>query len=81
MARKNRVMEDLARLKAKYKGQKYALPFPDLSTQPSPCSNKFDKAEQWSKGQKVEGVTITHLHKSTYQVLPANEVKYAGKKV
>jgi len=71
---------ELAKLRAKHLAQAYQNEFPDLTTPPSPCTNGFGPTPARAK-LAATGFIVSHLHKSSYQVLGRNEVQYAGRKV
>ena len=59
---------------------RYTVPFPDLSTTASPCTCGFGPTPARTP-QVSQGLIVSHLHKSTYQVLSRSEIQYAGRKV
>lgn len=69
----------IARLKAKHRRSPWRNQFPDLSTPPSPTSDRITETRRWSKGVIVPGVTISHLHKQGYEVLTKEALKHTGK--
>lgn len=76
------ILAEVARLRAKHRRSKYAIPFPDLSIkQVSPTSDRFDRVVRFSQGRSVPGLTISHFHKQGYQVVSKNDVQFAGRKV
>lgn len=72
----------LTALRAKHQGSRYAVPFPDLTCPPSPCTCGFGNGLRPVVGPApVRSVIVSHLHKSSYQVLSRTEIQYAGRKV
>lgn len=57
------------------------LPFPDLSTPPSPCTCGFGPTPAKPKHGPVQGLIIGCLHKSSYQVLSKADLPFMGRKV
>lgn len=79
--------KQITELKAKHGSDRsLARPFPDLSIEQNvaPLSNRFGPPPILPREKLVAilgpGFTISHLHKSGYQVLPISEAPYFGKK-
>lgn len=74
----------IERLKAANLGQRYRVPFPDLTVREvAPCSNRFDSIHDKSRAEPYvppKGVIVDHLHKSSLQVLLPSELPWAGGK-
>lgn len=70
----------LARLRAKHRVP-YAVPFPDLSHSLDPCTCGFGPTPRRGSFNTSAGLIVSHLHKSSYQVLLRSEVEVAGRKV
>lgn len=76
-----RRQQELTRLRQKHHGSHWQEPFPDLSVPASPCTNGFGPTSHWGGAVRVDGVTISHLHKSGYQVMLPSEAAVFGRKV
>jgi hypothetical protein len=77
------ILAELPRLRRKFP-QPYRAPFPDLFVEPrtAPCSNTIVAIEYPPAKPSVStGLIVSHLHKSSYQVLTRAEVQFAGRKV
>jgi len=69
---------ELALLRAKYATSKYQLPFPDLATGPSCCTNGLGQTPKKSRPQYTGLAIVDTLHKQGMQVLFKSDLPYAG---
>ncbi len=79
--------KQIAELKAKHgRDRSLARPFPDLTVEHNvaPLSNRFDTPPVLKKEALITilgpGFTVSHLHKSGYQVLLTSDAPTFGKK-
>lgn len=74
-------LKEITKLRSKHRTP-YHVPFPDLHTEPTYPSlgNGFAPSLGKPEPKVAKGLIVSHLHKSSYQVLGRNEIQYAGRK-
>lgn len=77
------ILAHVDRLRTRHRGR-YHVPFPDLSLDrdPAPSGPCFAPIVPRGRGRAAPaGLIVSHLHKSSYQVLSRTEVQFASRKV